>query len=276
MKKLLFLLVALLVTTTTFATTNSLPENCEYGRSKNYDPQVNEVASAIRDGFDVYQNPYSINEWLEFVDSMDSLLDSFDYLRYEGPKHVLQGQSFRAKANLFDVLAYVNFHNSEKGYVGRDKSNYEANSYHHMSFDTTHGYGLAWVSRGGLCSAEGVWVQKLPEIRSSKAWFQNRAIYVKINYFIDSYARAAKDSSVPVTISIWARDIINGGFVNRTFRTDQLFGSKVVSFDPKGGGSYEVSANVNDGTFSMNTGYIGLVEVPGPPKPPCPNCEVDY
>ncbi|MFQ3247585.1 MAG: hypothetical protein ACI9SP_004244 [Arenicella sp.] len=272
MKSLIFICL-ILVNSVSFAATNSLPENCKYGRSKNYDVDAGDVASAVKDGFDVYGDPYNINEWLEFADSIGSLLDSFDYLRYEGSKHVLQGQSFRAKGNLFDIYAYVHFHNSEKGFIGKDKSNLDANSYHNMSFDTTYGYGLAWVSRGSLCSAEGVWVQKSPKILSANKWSTYETINAEVDYLIDAYARATKDSSVPVRITLNARSDLFGTSQSYSVTTNQLSGLKTVSFQPNaGGGAYYLRATVSDGTFST-TYNLGEIWVPGTAVPPCPNCQ---
>ncbi|EKE83649.1 hypothetical protein A10D4_07370 [Idiomarina xiamenensis 10-D-4] len=167
----------LLTSGSSFANNYDLPSSCEYGRVKPYDVSVSDLASAIKAGYNVYTNPSFTNYegWASLIDNLSNLIDSFDYLRVEVPKHVIKGQNFRAKGNLFDTYANIRFHNSEKGYVGTDKSNLEANAYHDMRFDYTHGYGLVWVDRqNGICSAEGVWVQNAPKLTSLTPDYQRQ------------------------------------------------------------------------------------------------------
>src|SRR5690606_462097 len=141
-----------LVATTLFLTAAEarqfeLPLNCEYGRAKSYDIHAGEdLSNAIEAGYDIYQDPSfsptNYSAWLSLINGIRQLIDGFDYLRIETPDHVLQGREFRVKANLFNRLANVQFNNSEYGYVGTDKSNWDANAYLNMTFSRTYGTGL--------------------------------------------------------------------------------------------------------------------------------------
>ncbi|KZN47394.1 hypothetical protein [Pseudoalteromonas luteoviolacea] len=272
MKKAMLALATLIVSNSAFAVTNSLPANCDYGRHAPYDVEFHQVSSAVSDGLEVFGNPYDLAAWDEFFDSMSDLLDSFDYLRVETPKHVLRGSSFRAKGNLFDKYAYVNFHNSEKGYTGRDKSNLDANSYHYMSFDKTHGYGLIWITRGALCSAEGVWVQNNPSVSGSGLSTSGDLITAKVNYSVDNYSKAAKDSNTPVKLTVTSRSDGYDTRSSKTFTTTRTSGSYTLPISAHaGGGIYDIQVTVHDGNYHR-TINMGSTWVQGPSVPPCEGC----
>ncbi|MBQ4811029.1 hypothetical protein A7985_00780 [Pseudoalteromonas luteoviolacea] len=272
MKKTMLALATLLVSNSALAVTNSLPANCDYGRHAPYDVEVHQVYHAVSDGLEVYGNPYNPVAWAEFFESMSELLDSFDYLRVETPKHVLRGSSFRAKGNLFDRYAYVNFHNSEKGYTGRDKSNLDANSYHYMSFNKTHGYGLVWITRGNLCSAEGVWVQNKPSVSKRGLSTSGGLITAKVNYSVDKYSKAAKDSKTPVKLTITSRSDGYNTRSSKTFTTTRTSGSYTLPISAHaGGGIYDIQVTVHDGNYHQ-TINMGSTWVQGPSIPPCEGC----
>lgn len=258
-----------------FASFTPLPENCEYGRDKNYDVSPYELYDAIRDGLDVYATGGTdLYAWNEFLNSLANVLDGFDYLRIETPKHVLKGETFRSKGNLFDIYAYVNFYNSEFGYVGRDKSNLDANSYLEMNFEDTYGYGLVWIERGGLCSAEGVWVQEAPKMNSATA---DDGGYHKIsgtvNWSVDQYSRAAKDSGVKAKVSIRSRDDLFGTISSETFEVDGTSGTLHYEMMVTTGGLHNVTVQINDGTYTKTYPDTVFTFVTGPIVPPCTNCQ---
>lgn len=257
-----------------FASHAPLPANCEYGRDKHYDVSPFDLYDAIQDGLNVYATGGAdLSAWANFLDSLASVLDGFDYLRIETPKHVLKGQTFRAKGNLFDIYAYVNFYNSEFGYVGRDKSNLDANSYLNMNFEDTYGYGLVWVQRGGLCSAEGVWVQEAPKVNSATANGGYHKISGTVNWSVDQYSRAAKDSSVKPRVSIRARDDLYGSMSSKSYQVNGTSGTLHYDMFVNSGGPYVVTVQVNDGTHTKNYPVTLNTFVSGPSVPPCPTCQ---
>ncbi|CAM4207815.1 hypothetical protein [Pseudoalteromonas byunsanensis] len=273
MKKGIFLLSSLLLSNYALAISNDLPSHCEYGRQTHYDVSYEEVASAIEDGLKTYANPYDFNSWKDFYDSMSNLLDSFDYLRIETTKHVLQGSSFRAKGNLFDRYAYVHFHNSEKGFIGKDKSNLDANSYLNMSFDKTYGYGLVWITRDNLCSAEGVWVQKNPTASKRSASVSGQTFSASVSYAVDKYSKAAKDNNTPVKVTFILRSDLYG---TRSYKsTTSTANSGVANITMKahaGGGVYDLSAIVYDGNYGKSV-QLGSFIASGDREPPCRECQ---
>ncbi|QUJ69678.1 hypothetical protein KDD30_23400 (plasmid) [Photobacterium sp. GJ3] len=271
---------------TTQARSFDLPAGCEYGRVKSYDVQYQDVRNAIDSGYDIYNDPqtypdpsqpdqtdYNQEEYANFFEALINLFNSFDYLRVEVPKHVLQDEEFRAKGNLFDRYAYVRFNNSEFGYVGKDKSNLDANSYLNMKFSRTYGYGLVWINRaGGMCSAEGVWVQKKPRIVSASASHASGKIQANVQYLIDKYSTAAKDTSVNARLTIRVRDDLYGQSTSRSISLSALNGSQTISITPANPGINSVSISLSDGKYTDGQS-LGYVRVPGTPKPPCPRCQ---
>lgn len=270
-----------LVATTLFLTAAEarqfeLPLNCEYGRAKSYDIHAGEdLSNAIEAGYDIYQDPSfsptNYSAWLSLINGIRQLIDGFDYLRIETPDHVLQGREFRVKANLFDRLANVQFNNSEYGYVGTDKSNWDANAYLNMTFSRTYGTGLVWVNRAsGMCSAEPVWVQKPPRVKSGTVRLSDGKILTNLDYSIDKYSRAFKDSNTPVRVTITAVNSSGNAEVKtQLIHSSGLSGQSSVLFSPQtGGGTYTVYGTVNDGTYAHRI-TLGSVNVPGPSYPPC-------
>src|SRR5690606_7941185 len=99
----------------------------------------------------------------KYADSVNKAIKKLNYLRIEGPYHVLRNSSMRFKGNFGQQYSYVNFYNDEAGYVGRDKTNFEANAYKHMTLNA-HGPAIVWITGDGMCSAKSVVVQNPPEI----------------------------------------------------------------------------------------------------------------
>lgn len=284
---LTFAAVAFAATTVSAqARTFDLPNGCEYGRVKSYDFKSEDVKGAVESGYNIYNDPqtypdpsnpdqtdYNQEEYANFFESLINLFNSFDYLRVEVPKHVVQDEVFRAKGNLFDRYANVHFNNSEFGYVGKDKSNLDANSYLNMKFSRTYGYGLVWINRaGGMCSAEGVWVQKKPRIVSASATHSSGKVQANIEYLIDKYSTAAKDSSVNARLIIRVRDDLYGQTASTSVSLSALKGSKTISITPANPGINSVSVTLSDGKYTDGMS-LGYVRVPGTPKPPCPRCQ---
>lgn len=253
-----------------------LPVGCEYGRVTSYDISSEEVAAAVESGYDIYNDEEASNEemdlWANFLNALKDLVDSFDYLRVETPKHVLQGKDFRAKGNLFDRYANVQFNNSEKGYVGTDKSNLDANAYHNMSFDRTHGYGVVWVNRaGGMCSAEGVWVQKEPEIEVVSLEY-GKAV-VKFN--VDPYSKAAKDANTKVSIEVYGFAEEGSEIEHYPVKYNARTGTTTLHFTSDYyGTNFRVKARIKDGTFEKSF-VLGTVSGGSGAHRPCPTCQTD-
>lgn len=186
-----------------------LPQNCDWGRSIPNPGSREESTVALEDVQNAYQasedlssagdqtwseNAADAYEIYQFGKALKSLYDSTDYLRIEAPDYVVRGQPTQFKANMNKLLAYASFYNNEDGYVGRDKSNYEANSYFDMTFDHERGAGLAWATRGDLCSATGFWVQNAPEVSIASVTNGETSSTVKIRYYIDNaYSKAIRD-----------------------------------------------------------------------------------
>lgn len=276
------LMCSALFSLSTLANTYELPSNCQYGRVKSYDIRAGQdLGHAIEAGYDIYQDPrmgpQQYAAWIALAQGIRQIFEGFDYLRIETPKHVLQGVPFRTKANLFDRYANVRFNNSELGYVGTDKSNLDANAYLHMQFDRTYGVGLVWVNRaGGMCSAESVWVQKPPRVAGAAVTTSGGQIHVNVNYLIDKYSRAYKDSQVPVTITVTTTSDIwmTSDGATASVSNPSLSGQRSISVTPRtGGGSYLVYATVYDGTYSHSE-LVGSAFLPGSMIPPCQGCQI--
>ncbi|MBU1619877.1 MAG: hypothetical protein KJ556_13905 [Gammaproteobacteria bacterium] len=255
------------------AATNALPENCSYGRDTSYNVSGTNVSSAVQSGLSVAANPYDPSSWAQFVYSLGKLSDSFDYLRIEGPNHVLQGQNSRFKGNLFDIYAYVNFNTSESGYVGRDKSNLDANAYRDVKFDRTHGYGLVWVTRAGLCSAKGVWVQKKPSVSPITLMGSGGSFIAEVSYQVDPYSKAAKDPATDASIQFFWSGDDGGAGASPAYKFSANSGTFRTFENPTYGGGYSVSARISDGNFSQLV-QLGHVTVSGAPWRPCPTCDI--
>lgn len=206
----------------------------------------------------------------EFAKFIYEFVDSYDYLRIEGPSHILQNNPARFKGNLFDPFANVRFHTGEDGYVGKDKSNIEANAYKHVTFDRHYGPSAVWITRSGLCSAKGVWVQKRPKI--SKVSIEGgKLLDVTVKYSLDKYSKYYLSGERPEVTIRW-------------FSEAGLSGQKVVKADPRSGtlsttlhglsgGDLYVSAIINDGNFK-NSVDMGKVFITNKVLPPCKGCEI--
>ncbi len=253
-----------------------LPNNCQYGRVKAYDFNSGDVKQAVDSVYNIYTDEDRTNEdhqeYSNFIESILNLLDSFDYLRVESPKHVLQNDTFRVKGNLFDTFANVKFNNSEFGYVGTDKSSIEANAYHNMKFSKTYGYGLVWVNRaGGLCSAEGVWVQKEPEIQLVSLKYGQAVV----RYKSDKYSQAAKDSNTKTKIEIFGRSFEGSKIEHNPIYLTNSSGIATLRFTSDyHGEKFFVHAKISDGNYSR-TVLLGNVAGGSGGHRPCPTCEID-
>ncbi|MBG9993740.1 hypothetical protein I6F50_01570 [Pseudoalteromonas sp. NZS127_1] len=259
-----------------------LPDNCTYGRAESFELTSDDIGNGVEAGYDIYNDndrnydQAELNSWKQLVESLKEIIDSYDYVRIESPKFVLQNQSFRVKANLFDTFANIRFNNSEFGYVGTDKSSIEANAYRNMSFSKSYGAGLVWVNRAnGMCSAESVWVQKPPQIISGDTSYNasNGQIVVNTNYKVDKYSEAAKNQNKLVRVQV---NITSDNFnttTSKSINVSELSSIKQISILPHAGaGLYSVQATVYDGNYvaSLNLGSTFVRD--GTVIPPCPRC----
>lgn len=243
------------------------PDSCVYGRDRN-SWSLNEVRVEVELDYN-QQPPEESEEEQELLEKLVELLkvtiESLDYLRIESPKHVLQGSTFRAKGNLFDRFAYVRFHNSDSGYVGKDKSNLDGNSYLNMSFPEEHGVGLVWITRGdnSQCSMSSVYVQKRPSITGSDIDTGYRRLDLSVGYAVDEYSLAAVDSSEYVQVKFDILDLITNVTTTRQMASSDKVGTLSLSHYPEfGGGLYQVSVTVDDGNF-ITSKNLGTFDVPG-------------
>lgn len=285
-KKLLTsaLVISSLCSLSTNAVTFDLPNNCTYGKAKSFELSSDEISAGVEAGYDIYNDDdrnydqEELNAWAALIESLKNIIDSYDYLRIESPKFVLQGRSFRVKANLFDTFANVRFNNSEFGYTGTDKSSIEANAYKHMKFEKTYGAGLVWVNRAsGMCSAESVWVQKAPKINSGSASYNanNGKIVVNTNYKVDRYSEAAKNSSQSVSLQVSITSDLFQTTTSKTINVNSLSGNGSIAITPHAGrGPYNVRVTVFDGNYVGNKNLGDVFASNGEVIPPCPRCQV--
>jgi hypothetical protein len=151
-------------------------------------PELNdqEMSREVETG---YQEQQASSDSLQkYADSINKAIKKLNYLRIEGPYHVLRNSSMRFKGNFGQQYSYVSFYNDETGYVGRDKTNFEANAYKHMTL-SAHGPAIVWITGDGMCSAKSVVVQNPPEI-SVKYHAPTRKL--DITYYADNrYSKAA-------------------------------------------------------------------------------------
>lgn len=257
-----------------FAVDNTLPGNCDYSKQESNDITTEELVTAIASGLELYGSPYDPAAWISFAESLGDLYDSFDYIRLEVPEYVIIGDDFTAKANLFDIYAYVDFHNSEKGYVGRDKSNLEANTYFNgMRFDATHGLGLIWAERDGLCHAKSVWVQHEPEaLFVSAPVGGHNSVTLNVGWAFDEFSRVGIEANSDARVHMYA--IGTNGVRSGTSReVSELSGTERLSTLTSITGTHAVYAYVFDGTYQSESIYVGRVNVTGDDlEAPCPGC----
>jgi hypothetical protein len=253
-----------------------LPAGCEYGRTEVFDYNTDNLQAGLEAGYNIYTDPQANsqdqNAWRSIFYAVKDLIDGYDYLRVETAKFVLQGETFRTKANLFDTFANVRFNNSELGYIGTDKSNIEANSYHYMSFPRTYGAGLVWVNRAsGMCSAEMVWVQKMPTIEMVSLEY-GQAI---VKYSVDKFSKAAKDSTQKVILKLTGVAQEGSKIVHYPLKIDSINGTVALNFaSDYRGTNFHVYASVDDGIYSKRV-FLGTVTGGTGNHRPCPSCETD-
>lgn len=152
------------------------------------DPQLDnqEMSYEVETG-NQEQQPSS-DSLQKYADSINKAIKKLNYLRIEGPYHVLKNYSTRFKGNFGQQYSYVNFYNDETGYVGRDKTNFEANAYKHMTL-SAHGPAIVWITGDGMCSAKSVVVQNPPEVSVK---YDERTRRLDVTYYADNrYSRAA-------------------------------------------------------------------------------------
>lgn len=152
------------------------------------DPQLDnrEISYEVETGNQEQQS--SSDSLQKYADSVNKAIKKLNYLRIEGPYHVLRNSSMRFKGNFGQQYSYVNFYNDEAGYVGRDKTNFEANAYKHMTLNA-HGPAIVWITGDGMCSAKSVVVQNPPEI---SVQYHAPTRKLDITYYTDNrYSKAA-------------------------------------------------------------------------------------
>lgn len=247
---------------------------CVFGRSEAplnvqiTNEDINNFIEVSQDpGGTIAEDPQAAKELYDFI---NGLWENFRYLRIEGPSHVLQNESARFKGNMFDPYAYINFYNSEDGYVGKDKSNLEANAYKRMTFKGTYGYALAWITRGSRCSAKGVWVQKAPTI-SKKSLTGGNNITASVNFGMDKYSKYFQNNINAAVRFYWINEAGLSGV--KTIRPSGKTGTATATIFGTGGGPIRVRASIFDGNFSR-TVDLGDVVVEGPIETPCRDCEI--
>ena len=75
-----------------------LPKNCKYGKSERFDYEGEELSNGIQSGYNIYNDPNweynqeEASDWGNIFKAVVEFVDSYDYLRVESPKFVLQGQ----------------------------------------------------------------------------------------------------------------------------------------------------------------------------------------
>ena len=257
-----------------------LPENCTYGRAESFELTSDDISNGVEAGYDIYNDSdrnydqEELNSWKELIESLKQIIDSYDYVRIESPKFVLQNQSFRVKANLFDTFANIRFNNSEFGYVGTDKSSIEANAYRSMHFNKTYGAGLVWVNRAnGMCSVESVWVQKPPQIISGNTSYNSGKIVANVNYMVDKYSEAAKSSNQLVRVQVNITSDNFNSTSSKSININELSSEQQISITPHAGaGLYSVQVTVYDGNFVASRNLGNTFVRDGTVTPPCPRC----
>ena len=296
------------------ADTITVPSNCEYGRvvlPGNVDSgYVNEEdvnmflnAALSNDGQSdpnsnapeftnsngevdysiVNQNSSEYETEANFITKIINWVASYDYLRIEGPDFIAQGESKTFKGNLWNQYAYVKFNTSEDGYVGRDKSNFEANAYKSLNFNETYGMGLVWVQRDTLCSMKNVWIQKRPIVSQgsllitrdvSSAKDDNKA-RVTVNYKFDQYSKVRLDETKPKVNFTWINDNAQatGG---KTIIVDEYAGTLTADLENIAGGYIKFYVSIDDGNYGT-TKLIGGHQFKNNKNTendsrPCPSC----
>ena len=257
----------------------SLPEGCSFGRAT--PTSVKEAEVSLEDVQNAYEASIDLWEQLDDEDENDQttrenlsdgktiyevgkaiydLFESSEYLRIEGPTHVLRGSYHRFKGNLFNMYAYVSFYTNESGYVGRDKSNFYANAYLNVKFEKEWGAGLVWISRGDLCSAKAVWVQNAPEI--DLVVNANRT--ATISYEIDPYSKAYLNGD-SVRVSVTQSGIDKGSF---TIPAGRLSGTHTI-YNFSYGAGVPVVASFSDGTYTAEDRHLLSLQQSKRSSPAC-------
>lgn len=201
MKKSLYLISVPFLTAAAFAESSNanVPENCVFGRDRdayNYSISLEESQNfyqASSESYSERSNQENAELYTEIYNTIKRWVEDSDYLRIEGPDYVIVGNDRRFKANLFDPYSYVKFFTDQDGYVGRDKSNLEANAYRTYSFPA-RGVALTWVTDGGLCSAKAVGVQSYPQVNATDK--KNNEIVRFPNYNTVSFIASVDDFSM--------------------------------------------------------------------------------
>ncbi|GMM85235.1 hypothetical protein [Pseudoalteromonas sp. MTN2-4] len=258
---------------------NELPYDCKYSNHESNTLNLHKLPDAISAGWGYYGS----QSWTSLGTFLMSLqgLSTGDSFKVSGPSYVLRGVNYRYKADLDfldfnDKLRDVNFYNSERGFLGQDRSDWDSNAYFRMKFSSTYGSGLMWARSSGRCQAIPVIVQEKPEVTSNTTPSYSRGkISTNVRFKLDTHSKAITENS-PVRVSITLLDELylttssaSVSFSNR----GMLRGNKTVSVTPHlGGGLYKVSVRIFDGTYS-HTKDAGWVRVPGTTKPPCSNCQ---
>lgn len=246
-------------------TVNSVPSNCIYGRDTSTpDAEVSVSLEQAQNVYGLYDSASNgtatdSNITQEEKDGLTALAEIFKgwyetsrYLKVEGPVQVIQGKSTQFKANTFDPYNYVSFYSFEDGFIGRDKTNIEANAYKNITFDTTHGSSVVWAVDDGRCSAIGVRVQKAPTI-TFLGYNQNTGV-ARYRYTIDKYStNSMKNLKSLISLNFYRK---NGAAA--TALTHASSGEGEVSFNVLDVPStyYEmpqISAFIYDGKFSATS-----------------------
>jgi len=235
----------------------AVPESCEYGR----DSADTDVTLSLDDwtNAQTLSNSYTGGDWddgqyseedqqaaADLAETFRGWWNNFDYLKIEGPKYVLQNRPTQFKANTFQIYDYVSFFSLEDGYIARDKSNLQADAYKSITFDSSYGPSLVWITNNNLCSAKGVWVQKAPTV--TRASYIESTGQVTFDVTIDRYSKnIVNDRSTLLSIKYGDRYITtfnvsgtSGRFSFNIFDYAYEFGS-------------HITATVTDGTFTAQS-----------------------
>ncbi|WP_156413666.1 hypothetical protein [Lacimicrobium alkaliphilum] len=179
-------------------------------------------------------------------------------LTTEGPKYAAIGVTHQYKGDypfsIPPIDEYVDFFNSEVGYVGSDQTNLDSNAYYSMSFSSSaRGLGWVWTVNEATtkCSSLMIYIHTLPTGSANSISGGNK-ITTNISANIDSFSKnSIEGNGLPKITYVYLNTYWN--------REEKVISTSTQKTPyPQYNGIYNVSARISDGTYSK-TIQIGSV-----------------
>ena len=226
----------------------------------------------------IYSGVYH-SEFNNETGEMQSALPYISYYKLKGPDHLIAGEAHKFNIDSHAIDAYFSFYSSEQYFIGDDKHRLGDSASKYIKFDKS-GAASVWVERRSnntICNAKELIVQtERPSVTNAKkkyTWSTSWLDVKNFQYSVDKLSKAALDNTVPVKITLMARNNTSGRHTILSKNLDSLSGTTSLGMRLRYNGFHIITLTLDDGTY-QETIDLGTALKGDPINTikPCSNC----